>query len=129
MILSIRDDLGGGRIAIIDVRNKKRGVTYVYESESYWDKSLKQPRSRRRLIGKRDPDTGEIVPTRRRKSASADAVPSDTEVDYRALWERSVEESRARDADEVELRRRVASLEIEVESLREVIGRVRDIVG
>ena len=129
MSLYIRADHGGGRIAIIDVRNKQRGVTYVYESESYWDKALKQPRSHRRLIGKRDPDTGEIVPTRRRRSADAKPDPSDTDVDYRALWERLVEESRARDADEVELRRRVASLEIEVESLREVIGRVRDIVG
>lgn len=44
------------------------GTVYVYESESYWDKDLKQPRNRRKLIGKIDPDTGEIIPTRKKKS-------------------------------------------------------------
>lgn len=35
----------------------------IYESESYWDKEKKQPRSRRKLIGKLDEETGEIIPT------------------------------------------------------------------
>ena len=50
------------------VRNtdKRTGVTYVYESESYWDKEKQQPRSRRKLIGKIDPETGEIVATGKR---------------------------------------------------------------
>ena len=48
--------------SIIKKLNKKTGVTYVYESESYWDKEKKQPRSRRKLIGKIDEETGEIVP-------------------------------------------------------------------
>lgn len=29
---------------IVKVYNKARNVTYVYESYSYWDKELKQPR-------------------------------------------------------------------------------------
>ena len=49
--------------SIIKKLNKQTGITYVYESESYWDKEKKQPRSRRRLIGKIDEETGEIVPT------------------------------------------------------------------
>ena len=49
--------------SIIKKFNKQTGVTYVYESESYWDKEKKQPRSRRKLIGKIDEETGEIVPT------------------------------------------------------------------
>lgn len=49
--------------SIIKQLNKKTGVTYVYESESYWDKEKRQPRSRRRLIGKIDDETGEIIPT------------------------------------------------------------------
>ena len=44
-------------------KKAKNGTTYVYDSVSYWDKDLKQPRSKRKLIGKLDPDTGEIVPT------------------------------------------------------------------
>lgn len=49
--------------SIIKRLNKQTGTTYVYESESYWDKEKKQPRSRRKLIGKIDEETGEIVPT------------------------------------------------------------------
>lgn len=40
--------------------------TYVYESVSYWDEEKKQSRSRRRVIGKVDPETGETVPTGKR---------------------------------------------------------------
>ena len=45
-------------MAIVKVHNKARNVTYVYESVSYWDKELKQPRSHRKLIGRIDPATG-----------------------------------------------------------------------
>ena len=38
--------------SIIKKLNKQTGITYVYESESYWDKEKKQPRSKRRLIGR-----------------------------------------------------------------------------
>ena len=48
------------------VKLKKDGITYVYESESYWDKEKKQPRSKRKLIGHIDPETGEVVPNRKR---------------------------------------------------------------
>ena len=49
--------------SIIKKLNKQTGITYVYESESYWDKEKKQPRSKRRLIGKINEETGEIIPT------------------------------------------------------------------
>ena len=49
-------------MAILKIHNKARGITYVYESESYWDKELKKPRAKRKLIGKIDPVTGEVVP-------------------------------------------------------------------
>jgi len=50
-------------MSMVKHTDKRTGVTYVYESESYWDKEKKQPRSRRKLIGKIDETTGEIVPT------------------------------------------------------------------
>ena len=50
-------------MAIIKQFDKRSGITYVYESTSYWDKEKQQPRSKRKLIGRLDPDTGEIVPT------------------------------------------------------------------
>ena len=57
-------------MAIIKQYHKDTGITYVYESESYWDKEKKQPRSRRRLVGKLDPETGEVIPTGRKKGCS-----------------------------------------------------------
>ena len=62
-------------MAIIRQTNKKTGITYVIDSESYWDKEKQQPRSRRKIIGKIDPVTGEVVPTNRhqkRKSSAAE---------------------------------------------------------
>lgn len=50
-------------MSIVKLKDKRTGTTYVYESESYWDKEKKQPRSRRKLIGKLDEKTGEIIPT------------------------------------------------------------------
>lgn len=54
---------GGLEMSIVKLKDKRSGTTYVYESESYWDKEKKQPRSRRKLIGKLDEKTGEIIPT------------------------------------------------------------------
>ncbi len=61
-------------MSIVKLKDKRTGTTYVYESESYWDKEKKQPRSRRKLIGKLDEKTGEVVPTGksgRKKGTSA----------------------------------------------------------
>ena len=61
-------------MSLVKHTDKRSGITYVYESESYWDKEKKQPRSNRTLIGKIDEETGEIVPTggRGRKKAAPD---------------------------------------------------------
>lgn len=57
-------------MSIVKMHNKKTGVTYVYESTSYWDKEKKQPRNHRKLIGKLDPVTGEIVPTNKSRNTA-----------------------------------------------------------
>lgn len=44
-------------------KSSSRGAKYAYESVSYWDKEKKQPRSKRKYIGRVDPETGEIIPT------------------------------------------------------------------
>jgi transposase len=49
----------------VNVKNKKNGVTYVYECVSFWDKDKKQPRSKRTCIGKIDPKTDEFIPSKR----------------------------------------------------------------
>jgi len=48
--------------AIIHQKDKRSGITYAYESVSYWDKEKKQSRAKRTLIGRVN-DNGEIVPT------------------------------------------------------------------
>ncbi|MDL2322051.1 transposase, partial [Desulfosarcina sp. OttesenSCG-928-B08] len=64
--------------AIIYQKDKRIGVTYVYESTSFWDKEKKQSRAKRKLIGKVDPETGQVVPTngsgRNKKAPQAQAV-------------------------------------------------------
>lgn len=50
-------------MAIIHHKDKRSGITYVYESYSYWDKEKQQSRAKRKLIGRLDETTGEIIPT------------------------------------------------------------------
>ena len=49
-------------MGIVRQKDKRSGITYAYESISYWDKEKRQSRSRRRLIGRVGAD-GEIIPT------------------------------------------------------------------
>lgn len=56
----------------------KSGIKYAYQSESYWDKEKKQPRCRRKLLGRVD-ENGNIVPTGKRgrpKKTETPATPS-----------------------------------------------------
>lgn len=50
-------------MAIVKQKDKRSGITYVYESKSVWDKDKKQSRSTRRLIGRLNEKTGEIIET------------------------------------------------------------------
>ena len=51
-------------MALVRQHDKRSGITYVYESTSYWDKEKQQSRSHRKLIGRLDPETGNVVPTK-----------------------------------------------------------------
>jgi transposase len=51
--------------AIVYQTCKQTGITYAYESVAYWDKSKQQSRAQRKLLGRVDPLTKEIVPTRK----------------------------------------------------------------
>lgn len=63
------------KMSIIYQKNKKTGITYAYSNEAYWDKKKKQSRAKRALLGKVDPETGKIVPTRpyQKKSLTVEA--------------------------------------------------------
>ena len=84
--------------------NRQNDTTYVYEVvENYWDKEAKKPRSWRRLIGKIDPVTGEIVPTRSRKKVEE----TGTE-DYKKLYESAEKEIELRDKRIAELEKMIS---------------------
>jgi transposase len=50
-------------MSIVRQYDKRVGITYVYECKSFRDKDTKKPRSTRKLIGRVDPESGEIVQT------------------------------------------------------------------
>ena len=110
-------------MAIIKQYNKKTGITYVYETHSYWDKEKKQHRSDRKLIGKLDPETGEIVPTRKKKDSSVTDKADAARI--RAL------ESQATKKDEElqALRSKVSELKKELKEKEHVIDMIRNIVN
>ena len=97
-------------MAIIKQYHKDTDTTYVYESESYWDPELKQARSKRKCIGKIDPETGEIIPTGRRgrkKSDTSDDTKRLSDNKEHVLFESLKSEN-------LELREKVAYLEKEL---------------
>ena len=107
-------------MAIIRQTNKKTGITYVIESESYWDKEKQQPRSRRRIIGKIDEATGEVVPTRRLNRRSPSNTPQTVEAS-RSGEDLSVPVGQPCDKDKdariLELEEQVARLQKEKEDI------------
>lgn len=73
-------------MAIIKQFDKRSGITYVYDSKSYYNKEKKCSRAKRTLIGKIVPDTGEMIPTNGRNKgvrSKPDAVSN--EIDKRIL--------------------------------------------
>ena len=59
----------------VNYENKNNGVTYVYESVSFWDKEKKQSRNKRVCVGKLDPVNGEFIPSKRLKSTPEQSAP------------------------------------------------------
>ena len=111
-------------MAIINCKDKRTGVTYVYESESYWDKEKQQPRSHRRLIGKLDESTGEIVPTGKRGRRKT-SNPSDVASDIQIIKAEEYQE-RLKEKDETIrlLRRQVQELQKERKILGEKLAAI-----
>ena len=81
-------------MAIIKQDHKDTDTTYVYESTSYWDAEKKQSRSRRKCIGKVDPETGEIVPTGRRgrKKKATESVSEENDHQLSVQYDQAIKE-------------------------------------
>ena len=93
---------------------QKSGVVYAYENLATWDKVNKKTICRRRLIGKLDPETKQIVPTdQRNRSQSPDYKPEPYEIGYvmpRTLAQRKKEILRLL-KENYQLRRKLAKLQ------------------
>lgn len=117
--------------SIIKKRNKKTGVTYVYESESYWDKEKKQPRSKRKLIGKIDEETGEIVPTggkRNNKNEAADGsltIPPGSSLE--ALCQEQAAQLRQNDAEISSLKKQVMELTLSINEYKRRLTKIEEL--
>lgn len=115
-------------MAIIKQYHKDTDTTYVYESISYWDASKGQSRSKRRLIGKVDPETGEIIPTGKRgrtKKAQADQPEVTSPSDPAARSDESGREKILQlELTISQLRTRVAELEDENREYRQALEKV-----
>ena len=122
----------GTAMSIVKVYNKKVGVTYVYESESYWDKDKQQPRNRRRLIGKVDPATGEIVPTgrpgRKAGSAAGAAEPLMKTTEQGTGYENLLALVDERNREIASLKDRIKDLESQCRRKDEIMDRIRSMI-
>lgn len=118
--------------SIIKKLNKQTGVTYVYESESYWDKEKKQPRSKRKLIGKIDEETGEIVPTggrgsskRRNLTELPENIPADTNLEE--LCRKQSEQLRQNNEEISELKKQVMELTLSVSDCKRRLAKIEEL--
>ena len=110
-------------MAQIKQYNKKTGITYVYDSHSYWDKEKKQHRSDRKLIGKIDPGTGEIVPTRKKKDKDSPGGPDPAKI-------RSLEARIAgKDKELQELRGKISALQKELDEKERIMDKIRSLIA
>lgn len=99
-------------MSIVYNTDKRSGITYAYESKSYWDKEKKQSRSKRTLIGRVDPETGEIKKTdgRCRKNSPYQTV---------KLTEQDKILNRLKGMKVSELKQEILRLEIENKKLKQ----------
>lgn len=110
-------------MAIVRQYHKDTNTTYVYESESYWDAEKGQSRSRRRVIGKIDPETGEVIPTgkRGRKKKEPSQNISEPSGGTAALYAQSLEKIQALEERIRTLEQQVSVLERRNEKLTALI--------
>ena len=99
-------------MAIIKQFDKRSGITYVYDSKSYYDKEKKCSRAKRTLIGKLDPDTGEIIPTDGRNKGAK-------------TKDKTVSEEINKDKRILELEDENRQLKLQIDALKKELSRLK----
>jgi len=101
-------------MAIIYQYDKRSNITYAYESHSYWDKEKKMSRAKRTLIGRLDPKTREIIPTDGRcKKSTTKQEATESEPDYKPLYEKLLKKCRAQESLITALKKELSKLKRE----------------
>ena len=126
-------------MAIIKQYHKDTDTTYVYDSTSYWDAEKGQSRSKRKLLGKLDPQTGEIIPTgqrgRKKKErpaedpaedpAQIDARVAAASAGYLEMIQQQELTIRQQQTQITELNKRIAQMEETISKAAAILGKER----
>lgn len=121
-------------MSITKSRDNRTGIVYVYESESYWDKEKKAPRNRKKLIGKLDEATGEIIPTGKRgrklKAEQQGTAKDGTveQMDYKKLYESCMENLQQKQRQIMELNSEVSELKKELKKQGNTLEKIRKLL-
>ena len=118
-------------MAIITQYHKDTNTTYVYESTSYWDSEKGQSRSKRKVIGKIDPATGEIVPTgkRGRKKKNPEPERSEELAKMISLYEKAKADAAALKVENTRLSNEVSDLTKQNRKLLAALTKVQSIAA
>ena len=93
-------------------------VVTLYESTSHYDPVTKQSRPIRKYLGKLDPETGELIPsTKRKKKETTTAQASPADLGLQAALEEKTRECK-------DMERRISELEDQIKKLRAAMSRI-----
>lgn len=100
-------------MGIVKQYDKRSGITYAYESHAYWDSEKKMSRAKRTLLGRIDPETGEIVPTDGRNRKKKEEKPTTTPSleDYREMYEKLLKKYEAQEQIIKSLQEKIKKME------------------
>lgn len=107
--------------SIVHITNKSTGITYAYESFSYWDKEAKAPRTRRVYLGRVD-ENGNIIPKKDKTTNTKEPNQPDSTINYEKKYEQLLVENEA-------LKVRLQSLETELSSVHKILLRLSKLCG
>ena len=97
------------------VYQEKNGSRYAYESISYWDKEKKAPRTKRKYLGRVDPETGEIIKAKAKGKKGASA-PDDSVI-------------REKEEEILKLQKELEEMTARYHEARETLGRIAELAG
>ena len=116
-------------MARIEHYDKRVGITYVYESESYYDKGKRQSRSKRKLIGKTDPETGEMVPTGKKGRPPKNITSIKGKAEYQNLYESVSKELNGKNEMIKTLKEQLSTSKATVREQKLIIQKIKSLCG